>query len=109
METLLLFNQLEDTIFSMAFTPYPKLCTPHAPCAFVSCQKQSKCTPFSTLRLTFYRTSSLKAELEQVRGLRIEREGVEEEELHGRRLQQEEVVRRARELAEVCGAPRQGR
>ena len=45
-----------------------------------------------------------------MRGLRIERDGLEEEEeLHGRRLQHEEVVRRARELAEVCGAPRQGR
>ena len=41
--------------------------------------------------------------LSKLREKRVEEEG--EEELHGRKLQQEEMARRARELAELCVTP----
>ena len=41
--------------------------------------------------------------LSKLREKRVEEE--EEEELHGRKLQQEEMAKRARELAELCVTP----
>ena len=41
--------------------------------------------------------------MSKLREKRVEEEG--EEELHGRKLQQEEMAKRARELAELCVTP----
>merc|ERR1711971_1440040 len=52
------------------------------------------------------RTNGLREELSalsKLREKRVEEEG--EEELHGRKLQQEEMAKRARELAELCVTP----
>ena len=53
-----------------------------------------------------FRTNGLREELSalsKLREKRVEEEG--EEELHGRKLQQEEMAKRARELAELCVTP----
>ena len=49
----------------------------------------------------------MKEELSALSKLREKRvaEEEEEEELHGRKLQQEEMAKRARELAELCVTP----
>ena len=49
----------------------------------------------------------MREELSALSKLRESRaaEDEEEEELHGRKLQQEEIAKRAREIAELCVAP----
>jgi len=52
------------------------------------------------------RTNGLREELSALSKLRESRAAEEEEEeLHGRKLQQEEIAKRAREIAELCVAP----
>ena len=52
------------------------------------------------------RTNGLREELSALSKLRESRAvEEEEEELHGRKLQQEEIAKRAREIAELCVAP----
>ena len=57
--------------------------------------------------LYHFRTNGLREELSALSKLREARveEEEEKEELHGRKLQQEEMAKRARELAELCVTP----